>query len=230
MQYLKGVSLRDKSSFGIGGPAQWYCEPSSEEEIAVAIGRAEKEALPVLVLGRGSNMLISDEGWPGLVMVIGAPLSAVKWEDETLTAQAGAQLDVVVQEAVARGLGGIEELSGIPGTVGGAVIMNAGAFSATIADTIEGATWLDCESLQIITGEKESLGLGYRTSSLREKRAVVLSAGFFCIRPTGPGCWKYGGVFLKNAGRSSRLIFPTAGVYSSVLPAILPEALSKAPG
>ena len=178
MQFKQNVSLRDKTSFRIGGPARWYLEPADEETIIAALDQARQESIPVMVFGRGSNLLVADTGWPGLAMVIGPAFSAIEWSCDAAIAQAGALLDTVVREAIARGLAGMEELSGIPGSVGGAVIMNAGAFSASIADTIQGATWLAGASLQIVNGDKESLGLGYRTSALKGTGAVVLSAQF----------------------------------------------------
>lgn len=175
------VPLSDKTSYKIGGQARWYVEPHDQDELAEALARAETRDLPLLVLGKGSNMLVSDKGWAGLVLNLSALLTAIEWKDNEVLAQGGAPLDAVVRESVRRGLQGMEELSGIPGTVGGAVIMNAGAFSTSVADTLHEVVVFDLLSNKVATIEKGALALGYRTSMLQKKPAIVLSAGF-CLQ------------------------------------------------
>jgi UDP-N-acetylmuramate dehydrogenase len=177
IDFQQNVPLADKTTFRIGGRAHRYCEPPGPEEIAAAVMRASKDALPLLVLGKGSNVLVSDRGWPGLVINCGR-FTKVEWDGDRVTAQAGVPLDSLVRNAVKRGYAGMEELSGIPGSVGGAVIMNAGAFSTSIADTLQQATYLDIDKRQTVTAPKNELALGYRTSILQKKRAIVLSAQF----------------------------------------------------
>jgi|WetSurMetagenome_2_1015567.scaffolds.fasta_scaffold123768_2 UDP-N-acetylmuramate dehydrogenase len=176
--FLPNIPLADKNTYRIGGAARWYCEPVDAREVAEALVHARKESLPVLVIGKGSNILISDRGWPGLAINLAAKMTSIDWDGFIATAQAGATLDRVAREAVHRGLAGMEELSGIPGTVGGAVVMNAGAFSTCIADTIIDAVYLDMSDYAIVKVTKEELGLGYRSSILQKKEAIVLSAKF----------------------------------------------------
>jgi UDP-N-acetylmuramate dehydrogenase len=171
------VPLSDKTSFKIGGSAAWYAEPRDEKEICAAVRRAHREGLHLLFLGRGSNLLVSDSGWPGLVISLSRCATAA-WDGPAVTAQAGFPLDTLTGEAVRRGYAGLEELSGIPGSVGGAVVMNAGAFSQCVADTLEQAAWLDLDNCRVSGAPKSNLGFGYRTSVLRKKNAVVLSARF----------------------------------------------------
>ncbi|MBN2187846.1 MAG: UDP-N-acetylmuramate dehydrogenase [Chitinispirillaceae bacterium] len=182
---LRDVTLSGLTSFKIGGPARWYAEPRDEKEIGDGVRRARSEGLSLLFLGRGSNMLVSDTGWPGLVMTL-SRFSSAAWDAERVTAQAGCGLDALAGEAVRRGYAGLEELSGIPGSVGGAVVMNAGAFSRCIADTLEQAAWLDLDTLHVTEDPNERLGFAYRTSALRKKNAVVLSARFV-LRPGDGG-------------------------------------------
>jgi UDP-N-acetylmuramate dehydrogenase len=172
------IPLSDKTSYKIGGLARWYFEPRGQGELAMALERAEAQGLPVLVLGKGSNILVSDNGWPGLALNLSVLLTAIEWKDNGVLAQGGAPLDTVVRESVSRGLQGMEELSGIPGTVGGAVVMNAGAFSTSVADTLREAVVFDVTGNKVATIEKGGLALGYRTSLLQKKQAIVLSARF----------------------------------------------------
>jgi UDP-N-acetylmuramate dehydrogenase len=176
--FLANRPLNDRTSYKIGGPATWYAEPGRIGELTEALDRARSLALPVLVLGKGSNILISDRGWPGLAINLSASFTAIEWKDNGVLAQGGALLDTVVRESVRRGFQGMEELSGIPGTVGGAVVMNAGAFSTTVADTLREAVLLDQENNQTMTLNARELGFGYRTSMVQKKKPIVLSATF----------------------------------------------------
>ena len=176
IEFRNDIPLSDKTTFRIGGIARRYVEPSDTEEILSAVRRAREEGLPLLVLGRGSNILVSDRGWPGLVINLSL-FTSMAWSGNSVTAQAGVPLDAVVLEAVRRKSAGMEGLSGIPGSVGGAVIMNAGAFETCIADTLQEATYLDSSCQVSVVGKKE-LELGYRSSALQKIPAVVLSARF----------------------------------------------------
>jgi UDP-N-acetylmuramate dehydrogenase len=178
IDFLSEVPLCDKTSYKIGGPARWYAEPANADEVAEALDRARALDLPVFVLGKGSNILVSDRGWPGLAINLSASFTAIDWTGSGVIAQGGALLDTIIRESVCRGMGGMAELSGIPGTVGGAVVMNAGAFSAAIADTLVEAELFDMEDNRTATLDGEGLELGYRTSILRNRRAIVLSARF----------------------------------------------------
>ncbi|MCU0608637.1 MAG: UDP-N-acetylmuramate dehydrogenase [Chitinispirillaceae bacterium] len=166
------------TTMGIGGVARFYTEPVDTEELFAAIAGARSEALPLLVIGRGSNIVVSDSGWPGLVVNLCNMSRKTLWDGATVTAGAGVLLDAVVWESVCRGLAGMEELSGIPGTVGGGVAMNAGAFSQCIADTLTHATYLDPCTGNVLVARKDNCELGYRTSIFRLSGAIVLSAQF----------------------------------------------------
>ncbi len=176
VQFQSEVSLRDKTSFKIGGPARFFIEPRDEEGLLSSIKIASEGSLPVLLIGRGSNLLISDMGWAGLAIGIGPSFAAIEWQGETVTVRAGAQLDLLVRESVMRGYAGLEELSGIPGSVGGALVMNAGAFSTTIGDVVKQVSYLDLDTSRIVVAGKGEFNFGYRSSIWRHKNAVVLGA------------------------------------------------------
>jgi UDP-N-acetylmuramate dehydrogenase len=177
IEFRNDIPLSDKTTFRIGGSARRYAEPSDAKEVAAAVRRAREEGLPLLILGRGSNILVSDRGWPGLVINL-LLFTSMEWRGTAVTAQAGVLLDAVVHEAVRRKCAGMEELSGIPGSVGGAVFMNAGAFSTCVADTLQKAAYLDMNDYRIVVAGKNELELGYRSSALQKKGAVVLYAQF----------------------------------------------------
>jgi UDP-N-acetylmuramate dehydrogenase len=177
MNFLQNVSLFDKNTFRIGGESSYYSEPSSESELKEAIDFAGSHHLSVFILGKGSNVLISDYGWDGLTINTSAHFSSVRWSDEYATVDGGASLNTLINQAVNSGFSGMEQLSGIPGTIGGAVIMNAGAFECCIADTFFSADVL-LPSGQVTTYSAEEAAFGYRTSRFKNDGSIVLSATF----------------------------------------------------
>lgn len=178
LNIFPNVSLGDKTTFKIGGPAAWYAEPGSAADVQSALRFATEKNLPVAVMGKGSNLLVSDAGWKGLVINCEPGLKAISWNPPAVSVQGGVTLDTLVREAIERGLRGIEELSGIPGTVGGAVVMNAGAFSTAIAERFASAEVLDCATGLVRTFSREEMNFGYRTSALWGRTSVVLAASF----------------------------------------------------
>ena len=118
---LRGVPLKDYTTMRVGGPADYLIEPASEEEIIGVYERAKQEGLPVLVLGNGSNLLVSDAGFRGVALHIGKPFSEISVHDHKIAAQAGALLSAVSRAAADHALSGLECASGIRGAVGGAV-------------------------------------------------------------------------------------------------------------
>jgi UDP-N-acetylmuramate dehydrogenase len=209
--YRKNVSLRDKTSFRIGGAAAWYAEPDSIEALKKAIRFAREKSLPVLLIGKGSNLLVSDSGWPGLAISLLSGLNSTTWDGPEVSAQGGVMLDTLVRESIDRGYSGLEELSGIPGSVGGAVIMNAGAFSTCIADTLAAAEYLEVDSLLVDTLPADKLGLGYRTSALKQKNAIVLSARFRLINGDMLQLWERRSEILEKRRAKQPLDLPNCG-------------------
>lgn len=177
----QNILLAPKTSYRIGGNADYFCTPKSYDDIAEALDYAQRNSLDTFVLGRGSNILISDKGYRGLIIDM-SELNTITFNNSCVTAQAGALFTKFILTCVQQGLGGLEELAGIPGTVGGGILMNAGAYEQTISDCLSSVTWLDQENNQIHTSPIEELEFGYRTSTFRQKRAIVL-AGEWALHP-----------------------------------------------
>lgn len=176
MQYLEQEPLRAHTTFRIGGAAMYYVIPGSREEIWEAICFAKEKGLPFLTIGRGSNLLFSDEGYPGVVIEIGRGMEKVEVkENGDVCAQAGVSLSVLASMVARQSLTGLEFAGGIPGTLGGAVTMNAGAYGGEMKDCIVNATVLD-ENGTVRTLTKEELELGYRTSVIQKEKYIVLGA------------------------------------------------------
>lgn len=166
------------TTFRVGGPADFYLVPESEEEVAEAVYFAREKGLPYYPIGRGSNLLVGDYGYHGVIIEIGSGMEKLQIHEGGLVeAQAGITLAKMASELAAHGLSGFEFASGIPGTLGGAVAMNAGAYGGEIKDTIVSATVLTKTGDILVLG-KEELALGYRISIIQEKLYMVLSAVF----------------------------------------------------
>ncbi len=175
--YLNNISLADKTTFKIGGPAHTYVRPRDEQDIIESVGWARYHAMPLLLLGKGSNLLISDKGWPGLVVDLTAQ-SGILWTDAVAEVKGGGLLHSLVKEMVDRKLCGLEKLAGIPGSIGGAVIMNAGAFGQSVSDCLESVQYIDAKTLECKTVAAADLELSYRSTILKTSSAIVLSARF----------------------------------------------------
>lgn len=172
------VSLQRLTTFRVGGTAQWLATPRTQEQFASALAWARAEALPVTLLGAGSNLLISDRGLPGLV-ICSRHWRGSRFDDRTgqVTAAAGEPLPTLAWKAAKRGWRGLEWAVGIPGTVGGAVVMNAGAHGGCAADLLVSATVLH-PNQGLIRLTPEELVFQYRTSALQGAGQLVLEAQF----------------------------------------------------
>jgi UDP-N-acetylmuramate dehydrogenase len=166
----KNLPLARLTTLGTGGPARWLGRPGNVGELVAMLAWAREERLPVGPVGLGSNLLASDEGFDGLVLKLAGDLAAARAGDRRLVAGGGAPLAVCLHRARAAGLGGLEFVCAIPGTVGGGVKMNAGAYGGDIASvlaraeiaTADGTTWLT----------PAELGLTYRSSGLEPGQVV----------------------------------------------------------
>ena len=169
----ENVPLSALSSFGIGGPADLFFEARTESGLERAVSLAAREKYPFYVIGAGSNILFDDEGYRGLI--IRNRLEGVARDEGRLTVLSGTHLAAVLKETLEAGLRGLEFVAGIPGTVGGAVYGNAGAFGSCLGDFLESATLLAPGSKQEVV-PRDGLGFGYRDSALKRNRAIVLKA------------------------------------------------------
>ena len=159
-----------------GGPAALFAEPRNAQQLAHVHQWAQEKGLSLLILGNGSNLLIADSGFDGLVIHLGRTLSEVSVFANTLTAQAGASLAAAARAAAQASLTGLEFAAGIPGSIGGAVCMNAGAYGGEIAQVIVSARVLTPEGVRTVS--KDELSLGYRSSAVMQNGWVVLEATF----------------------------------------------------
>lgn len=180
---LKDEPLARYTTLGVGGPARFLTVAKSEDEIMNALDYAQKQNLPVFVLGGGSNIVVSDAGFPGLVLKI--EISGIQHLDSPdgtrLSAGAGMEWDAFVQYCVSRNLAGIECLSGIPGTVGGTPIQNVGAYGEEVSDAIFHIRALDRNSNSIIELENADCRFAYRSSifnTVCKNRYVILRVDF----------------------------------------------------
>lgn len=172
----KNVPLAMHTWLQLGGNAEYFAEPRTQEELLALLVRAREEEVPIKVLGVGSNILVSDDGVPGVVIRLTAPeYGEIRNEGTTVFAGGGAKLGRVITHAVHAGLAGLENLIGIPGTVGGALHGNAGTQSGDIGQ------WLARVTLTNLSGEvfqwsREEITFNYRRSSLED--VIILSAEF----------------------------------------------------
>ena len=166
MTVLENVFLAPLTTLKVGGPARYFTEPKSAAEVAEAVNFARSRDLPLLVLGGGSNVVVSDAGWPGLVLK--PAISGIDERTENgksfFEVGAGEEWDKFVARAVARNCAGVECLSGIPGSVGGTPVQNVGAYGQEVSETIESVVVFDLKDGQVRDLCAEACGFQYRTS------------------------------------------------------------------
>lgn len=163
------------TTFQVGGPADFYVRPSSAADITAAIKAAQAAQAPWWIIGCGSDILVSDEGLRGLVIEIGARMAAISCDGETLHVQAGATNEMVAQAAYEAGLAGYEFASGIPGSIGGAAIMNAGAYDGEFRDVAREVVCLTPAG-ELRTVSAAEAQWGYRHSMMGDAGLIVLEA------------------------------------------------------
>lgn len=172
---LKDEPMSAHTTFRIGGPADYFAMPSSAEEIRRIVSLCIEQEIPYYIIGNGSNLLVGDKGFRGVIIQIFKNMRDIRTEGETVTAQAGALLSKVAAAAYDAGLTGFEFASGIPGTLGGAVRMNAGAYGGEMSQVLKSADVLTTEG-EVLTIPVEEMKMGYRTSIVSRMDYVVLGA------------------------------------------------------
>jgi len=171
-----GEALGPHTTWKIGGPARWFCRVRSETALASVLSWADSAGEPIALLGMGSNVLVSDAGFPGIVVRLEGEFLRVSVQEERLAAGGGAALGAVCAASARAGLSGIEALSGIPSSIGAAVRINAGAYGGEIFDVLETAS-LVCLSGRARSVRAEDIPHGYRWTQLIETREIVTRAG-----------------------------------------------------
>jgi UDP-N-acetylmuramate dehydrogenase len=195
MQMKENQPLAPFTTFGIGGPARWFVEAASEDDIAEAAAWAGDRRVPLFVLGGGSNMLVSDAGFDGLVLRVG--LRGIESSEDAglkiYRAAAGEDWDGFVERVVTENCAGLECLAGIPGTVGGTPVQNVGAYGQEVASSIERVRAFDLAEHAFVEFEAAECGFAYRHSrfnSTDRERYVVTQVDYRLV-PGGPATLRY---------------------------------------
>jgi UDP-N-acetylmuramate dehydrogenase len=213
MQILEEVPLAPYTTFQIGGPARWFAEALSEDDIVAGIAFSRERQVPLFILGGGSNLLVSDAGFPGLVLRIA--LRGIESTEESgrsiISAAAGEDWDGLVAYAVASGLAGVECLSGIPGTVGGTPVQNVGAYGQEVSQTIVTVRAFDRKTGQFVNLAASECGFSYRRSIFNssQRDQYVVSRVHYALRRDAPANIVYADVARYFAARN--LTAPTLG-------------------
>lgn len=207
---LQNEPMREHTTFRIGGPAKMFATVN-EEQLALLIRKAEELYIPYIVVGNGSNLLVSDAGYPGLIIKIAdAPVRML--DTCTLEASAGTSLARLAVAAAEAGLTGLEFAHGIPGTVGGAVMMNAGAYDGQISDVLVSSCCYDGAERQFLKLEKDAHLFTYRHSSYMEHPCRVVTSAIFRLQPGNKDAIRAKMSELNSRRREKQpLEFPSAG-------------------
>ncbi|MGC8897105.1 MAG: UDP-N-acetylmuramate dehydrogenase [Bacteroidota bacterium] len=206
-----GELLRNYTSFRIGGPADFYLEPRDKEDLLHIVQYFQTNNFPFVVIGNGSNLLVSDEGYRGAVINLESGLKTVTIDPAaggaSVYAEAGVKLAKFVDVCIQRGLGGVEMLAGIPGTLGGAIVMNAGAYGGEISDCLRTVEIIRDAAFVILP--REECGFAYRGSELTHD--IVVSASFQLPRKDRNELLRVRRELLLRRNETQPVNFPNAG-------------------
>ena len=173
ISYIENEPMSLHTTFKIGGAADYLITVQNLDELKAVLNACKADGIPWMILGNGSNLLVSDDGIEGAVIVLDGDFKEIIVDGETITAGAGAKLSKLCTVALDESLTGLEFAYGIPGTVGGAMYMNAGAYGGEMKDAAESVTALTTEG-EVKTFEAAELGLGYRTSVFKTNGDIIL--------------------------------------------------------
>lgn len=202
--------MRAHTTFRVGGPADYFIVPQNAKEVVEVIRICREYEVPYFVEGNGSNLLVGDKGIRGVVLQIFKAMSTISVDGERITAQAGASLAQIANRALSEALTGFEFAAGIPGTLGGAVVMNAGAYGGEMKDVLEAVTVLTEEG-EVLELSAEELELGYRTSIVPKKNYIVLEAKILLKKGTQEEIKSYMDELRKKRVEKQPLEYPSAG-------------------
>lgn len=172
MKIIKKALMKDFTSFRIGGPADIVAEPKDIKELVELIKFLRNNGIIFYILGNGTNLLVSDKGIRGCVVHIGKNLSKIRVNGNKIEAEAGASLREIAETALKHNLQGFEELSGIPGTIGGAAAMNAGAYEKEIRDIFSSANAIN-EAGRVVKLSKDAMNFSYRKSAVSDGKFII---------------------------------------------------------
>lgn len=171
-----GVGLASLTTYKLGGPARFFAEPDTADELVEVLAAARSDGLPLLVLGRGSNVVVADEGFDGVVVRLGQGFARIEHLPDVIVAGGAVSLPMLARSAVAEGRLGLEWYVGIPGSVGGAVRQNAGCHGSETVDILRSARIMNLDG-QVEDRHVDRLDLSYRHSNIRDDE-IVISAEF----------------------------------------------------
>lgn len=197
------------TTFKIGGGADVFISVKTEEELLFSVTEAKKANLPLLVIGKGSDLLVSDKGVEGAVITL-CEMKGISISGQSVTVSAGQSMQTFCLELQRAGLSGLEFAYGIPGTVGGAVYMNAGAYGGEISEKIVSVRYLD-KTGEIKEIKKADMKFGYRRSIFQENGGIILSAVFELQKDEPEKILKQMNEYLARRKEKQPLEFPSAG-------------------
>lgn len=208
--FLIDEPLKRHTSFKLGGPADVMVLPKTVEEIQIVLKTAKKYHKPLFILGNGSNVLFDDDGFRGVVIKLARNFSEFSIQGNIIKAQSGALLTKVCKKAARKSLGGAEFATGIPGTIGGGVVMNAGAYDGELRDVIKSVTAMSLDG-EIKTFSNEEMKFGYRTSAVLEENLIVLEVEMELVPGDHDAIWAKIDDFTTRRWTKQPLDLPSAG-------------------
>jgi UDP-N-acetylmuramate dehydrogenase len=210
IESIQNEPMASHTTFHIGGAADVLITVRNIDELRLVIGACRDEKIPFMILGKGSNLLVSDSGIAGAVIALDGDFRSISVDGSTITVGAAASLTRLCTVALDHGLTGLEFAYGIPGSVGGAVYMNAGAYGGETKDVVTGVTYLTPEG-ELGTYPADQLAFGYRTSIFKQNKNIILSA-VYTLAPGDPAAIRERMDDVMNRRRSKQpLEFPSAG-------------------
>ena len=207
---ILGEPLCNHTTFRVGGKADAFLSVRNEEQLKKAVLLCKEYDVPFLILGNGSNLLVSDDGYRGMVILIGKDMSDILVDGNRVTALAGATLGSVAQFAAKNSLGGMEFASGIPGTIGGAIVMNAGAYDGEMKMVVEEVKVLS-QTGDIFTLSNEELEFSYRNSRVKREKLIVLSVTLLLSEKNQTEIYAKMNDFAARRRDKQPLEYPSAG-------------------
>lgn len=209
IEYRKNEMMNSHTTFKIGGTADVFVLPKDKAELKFTLNNAKNLGVPIFILGKGSNLLVSDKGIEGAVVSL-SMLNEIKAEDNIITCGAGANLSAVCTVALKNGFSGLEFAYGIPGSVGGAVYMNAGAYGGEMSSVVIGAYCLDKDNNEIYI-EKKDMDLSYRNSIFKNNGYVITEVVLELVRGNETEIKDKMNDLIKKRKEKQPLEFPSAG-------------------
>ena len=208
---LVNEPMKNHTSFKIGGDADFLVQPQTKKTLCDTVTTLRQEGIPLTFIGNGSNLLVSDKGIRGVVVKICSKMGGIEVDGNKIIAQSGVSLTRLTQIAYSSGLTGLEFAAGIPGTIGGAIVMNAGAYDHEIKEVAASTTYLDENGeIHVLTGIREHK-FGYRSSIFQEKDWVILESEFHLKPGESNKIWSQMESIIRKRKRKQPLEFPSAG-------------------